>query len=402
MFELLLASPLVGRMTERPVISLIIVAAVLFTFRLAAIIIYNSFFHPLAKYPGPWYLAISDVFYARMIVGGHVHTTMLQLHENYGEIVRIAPNDLSFTGAGAWKDIYGHRSSGGQFRKDPKFYFTDEETRASNIFTASDPAEHARQRKMLAHAFSAKALNEQEGTIRKYIDELMIAIREESAKDKPLNMVEYFNWATFDIIGDMGFGEPFGCLERRQTDPWVSKILSTASFLGWDVALSRLPWPFNVLGQFAVPKKIREDRITHIDDSKKKIMKRLNSKSDRKDFVSYFTKGDGHSMTDWQLATNSHTLIFAGSETTASMLAAWMYCILSTPSTYEKLRDEIRSEFSSTDEITLQKLVALPYLNATLNEALRMYPPVPLAMPRVSPKGGGMVDGHHIPEGVSS
>jgi cytochrome P450 len=401
MFEFLLDSPLGDRMSQNPVVSLLICAAAICALRLTAIIVYNLYLHPLAKYPGPWHLAISDVFYARMIVGGNVHNQLLQMHEKYGEVVRIAPNDLSFTGAGAWKDIYGHRPAGSTLLKDPRFYFTDEETRATNIFTTKDPVEHARQRKMLSHAFSAKALNEQEGTIRKYIDELMIAIRGESAKGNPLDMVEYFNWATFDIIGDMGFGEPFGCLERRQTDPWVSKILSTASFIGYDIALNRLPWPFNVLGQYAVPKKIRDDRITHIDDSKKKILKRLDSKSDRKDFVSYFTKGEGHGMTEWQLATNSHTLIFAGSETTASMLASWMYCLLANPRTYEILRDEIRGAFKSTDEITLQKLVALPYLNATLNEALRMYPPVPLAMPRVSPKGGVTIDGHLVPEGVS-
>lgn len=43
-----------------------------------------------------------------------------------GDIVRWAPNELSFANSAAWKDIYSPRKSGQIFTKDPKFYLSDE------------------------------------------------------------------------------------------------------------------------------------------------------------------------------------------------------------------------------------------------------------------------------------
>ena len=43
-----------------------------------------------------------------------------------GEVVRWAPDELSFSSAAAWKDIYNPRKSGDLFMKDHKFYITDD------------------------------------------------------------------------------------------------------------------------------------------------------------------------------------------------------------------------------------------------------------------------------------
>lgn len=50
----------------------------------------------------------------------------------------------------------------------------------------------------------------------------------------------------------------------------------------------------------------------------------------------------------------------------------------------------------------MDKLAQLPYLNDCLEEALRIFPPVPIGLLRVVPKGGSMIDGHFIPAGVCS
>ena len=73
-------------------------------------IIYNIWFHPLSKFPGPKYAAASDFFYSKTVVGGESHTVTQKLHEQYGDVVRVAPDELSFASASAWKDIYATRS----------------------------------------------------------------------------------------------------------------------------------------------------------------------------------------------------------------------------------------------------------------------------------------------------
>ena len=75
----------------------------------------------------------------------------------------------------------------------------------------------------MSYAFSAKAILEQEELIIKYVDMLTVTIEEEGKKAN-VNLVEMFNWTTFDILGELGFGEPFGSLRNRKTDERVAVI----------------------------------------------------------------------------------------------------------------------------------------------------------------------------------
>ena len=76
----------------------------------------------------------------------------------------------------------------------------------------ANDAEHARQRRALSHAFSQKALLEQESIIRGYVDLFVERLKPFAQTGEGINMCNWFNFTTFDIIGDMAFGEPFGCL----------------------------------------------------------------------------------------------------------------------------------------------------------------------------------------------
>jgi cytochrome P450 len=110
-------------------------------------------------------------------------------------------------------------------------------------------------------------------------------------------------------------------------------------------------------------------------------------------------KKDEMGMNDWNLAGYAQTLVMAGSETTATSFCGLTYYLCRTPEVYQKLKDEVRGRFKTMDEITIQT-ATFPYLTAVINEVLRIYPPVPIALPRVTPKGGAMVAGVFVPEGV--
>lgn len=84
---------------------------------------------------------------------------------------------------------------------------------ATNLTMAPD-LHHARQRRALAHAFSKQALLEQEPILKGYVDMFVKRLREMAHRGDAANMVSWFNFCTFDIIGDLSFGEPFGCLEE--------------------------------------------------------------------------------------------------------------------------------------------------------------------------------------------
>ena len=75
--------------------------------------------------------------------------------------------------------------------------------------------------------------------------------------------------------------------------------------------------------------------------------------------------------------------------------------LINSPEDYARLKKDIRSAFRSVDEIDARGVMALPFLTACIEETFRIFPPIPIAMPRVVPKGGCTIAGHFVPEGVS-
>lgn len=76
-----------------------------------------------------------------------------KLHETYGEVVRWGPDSLSFIDEAAWRDIYMARQP-----QMKKVFKSPTVNGAHDIFVAPDDV-HSRQRKVLAHAFSEKAVS---------------------------------------------------------------------------------------------------------------------------------------------------------------------------------------------------------------------------------------------------
>ena len=91
----------------------------------------------------------------------------------------------------------------------------------------------------------------------------------------------------------------------------------------------------------------------------------------------------------------------AGGETVATFLAATTYYLVKDgPTTaYRKLCEEIRERYKSEAEIDASSAQQLLYLQAVINEGLRIYPPGSQGFPRLSP--GQVIDGHWVPKGVS-
>jgi cytochrome P450 len=100
--------------------------------------------------------------------------------------------------------------------KDPIHVGAVEAIPGATNLTMADEKDHARQRRALAHAFSQKALMEQEDILQGYVNKFVVRLREMAASGTAANMVSWFNFCTFDIIGDLSFGEPFGCLEEGE------------------------------------------------------------------------------------------------------------------------------------------------------------------------------------------
>jgi cytochrome P450 len=82
-------------------------------------------------------------------------------------------------------------------------------------------------------------------------------------------------------------------------------------------------------------------------------------------------------------------------------MASTVFYLVRNPAALKKVVEEIRSKFSSVDEIVQgPKLNELTYLRACIDEAMRLSPSVGGLLPREVLPGGIIIDGESIPQGV--
>ncbi|KAI5213461.1 hypothetical protein AUEXF2481DRAFT_701441 [Aureobasidium subglaciale EXF-2481] len=382
--------------------SLVIWPVIIYSGYVVSQVIYRAFVHPLSNYQGPFLYAVSYVPYYLDMWLGRMHTVAKDLHDTYGDVVRISPTQLSYNTAGAWKDIYGHRPGKAQLEKDPSFYFKQKE--GPSIFI-SDDADHSRMRRLVSYAFSTQALLEQEPLIMKYVNLLISQLWSEvrGPSHGTLDIVKWFNCTTFDIIGDLAFGEPFDAIQNGEYHPWITNIFKAVQATQMiritnAFPIVKLPLKFKAKKQ----QGSGDARAEHQRYSAELVARRMATETSRKDFMSYILRyNDDKGMSVAEINQTAKVLVLAGSETTATLLSGAIYHLLKNPLTLEKLVDEVRSSYESEHHINLVSSAKLHYLQAVLDEALRLYPPVPGTMPRRTGSEDEFILGRHVPARTS-
>lgn len=238
----------------------------------------------------------------------------------------------------------------------------------------------------------------------RYIDLLVSRLKEQvksGGASTTVDICDWYNYTTFDIIGDLCFGESFHSLENLEHHPWVANIFRGVKFITMLTALSYFP-PADSVSIWCMPQFLRDKISQSFDFTVKRIDRRLQQKTERPDIMAYILQGNSaQGMTRDEIDANMDLLILAGSETTATALSGTTWFLLKNPETMNKLRQEIRSTFRTDSDINVSTLSTLPYLHAVLTEALRLHPPAPVTLPRIVDSGGVQICGIFVPEGVS-
>jgi cytochrome P450 len=214
-------------------------------------------------------------------------------------------------------------------------------------------------------------------------------------------MVENFNLATFDIVSDLSFGESFEGLRTRTPHPWIQAFFYFARLRTIMVQLSALKIPLlsKLMVMLFIP--LASTKLGAMQYTQEKIKKRLDEKTERPDFMSYVLRhNDEKGMSREEIQATFNILMIAGSETTATLLSGCTYLLQKNPHVLQKLQAEIRDAFSTDEDITMISVGQLSYLDAVIEESLRIYPPVPVALTRLTPPEGAAICGYWIPGNV--
>lgn len=394
------------------------IAATVFSVLLATFalsVVYNLYFHPLRKFPGPLLWRATYFPFLRHLLDGTMTFKVGELSEKYGPVVRINPGELAFVDADAWQQIYGHRTGSllgaDEFSKAAVFYHARGVPRSIATETREN---HTIIRRQLSHGFSERSMREQEPLIGKYVDLLIKRLREhcfvedgeplgpadeKQTTHKPrraLDLKTWYNWTTFDIIGDLAFGESLQCLEKAVYHPWIEAVNGALSFASVGMAVKYLGLEGLLL---PVARWLSSGRKAHQQIVSDMLRRRMALEGGRDDLIEGLLKKKDDWNIDFEtLRANAGTLIIAGSETTATLLTGATFLLLTNPDKMKRLVAEVRSSFKSNDEITLTSVGSLTYMLACLTESMRRYPPAPIGLPREVPKGGAEVAGHIVAE----
>ncbi|KAI8947240.1 cytochrome P450 [Xylaria longipes] len=364
--------------------------------------VYSLYFHPLARYPGPKLAAISQVWFAWVWLSGRYPTIIQGTHKKYGNVIRIAPNELSFNTIQAHHDIYSTPSRNGKkpFTKDPTFYNNGDSVRV--LFYEIDTTEHAWQRKLLAAGFSAGSMRYQEHLVHRYVDLFMQKIGKLSATSRGVgvNIAEVMLWLGFDIMGEMTFSESFGAVEASKAHFWISLLRDGAHAAILPALAQRMPLLRSVI-PYLVSKSAIENRVKHYAYTEETVRKRvrLQEEDPSRETSDLFGPVIASGKLDWaSLVSLAQAMVIAGADTVSHALTGATYFLCANPECLKALQDEIRG-LGHYDELTGARLASLRYLNAVIEETLRIFPPIAFGLPRVSP--GDYVDSHFVPSGVT-
>lgn len=328
------------------------------------------------------------------------------IHDQYGPMVRVAPDEISFIDAAAGRDIYAARQGQPRFPKNP-VWMGDDVPRGNSIVSANED-DHSKIRRVWGRAFSEAALKDQEPVVQQFVGKFIVNLREratnaaDGSTGGTVNIVEWLNFLMFDLTSDLSFGESFGCLEKGEVHPWMAMIFSHFKSSTLIASIRFYPYLYKLL-VWSLPKKVLKEQQEHFRMSCDKVQRRLNSEKSRPDFLQHVLEHRGSAaagLTEAEIEKTAATMIVAGSETTATLLTAILCHLVDCPHINDRLSQEIRSAYNDEEEMTPASLIKLPYLGAVIQETLRIAPPVPTGMPRIVPPGGAFVCGQWLPENV--
>ncbi|KAI9296060.1 cytochrome P450 [Neoconidiobolus thromboides FSU 785] len=348
-------------------------------------VIYNLFFSPLRKIPGPLINQFFPFLLRYYLFNGTIHLYVTKLHEKYGKTIRLNWDNVSFSSDEAANQIYSTYT----FPKSKRtngFQIIGE-----TILSTRDREFHRQRKKILAFSFSDKTISNIEYLVKRNVDILVNKIEKMALEEKDFNIGLFFHYFSFDVIGDVAYGKSFDMLKNgyHPVIGWIKNFFFLAV----------------LVSSFSFLKHFKFESVTQLYKFSYEAVKNAKEHSDRVTILSTLINASnpdtGKTLSEKEIVEESIIQLVAGSDTTSNSLIWTFYLLSKYPETYNRLKEELIDKFPNKEEITFDKCKESVYLRAVIYESLRILPVVAGNLIRNVPKGGKVIEGYFVPENTT-
>ncbi|PIL32204.1 cytochrome P450 [Ganoderma sinense ZZ0214-1] len=349
--------------------------------------------HPLASFPGPVAFRTSKLWMAGCAAAGRECFVVKALHEEYGDVVRTGPNELSIRDP----SLVGRIMGAAGLQKGPNYLGMTLTHDGLPMVGIQDVDEHLRRRRSWNRGLNSAALKEYEPLLAGRVAELARLLP--TLQEKVIQLDDQFAQISHKIMSDMAFGENSKIMEGDQKKFWAqldSGVIFAAFF-------SHVPW----LGFYAMLIPLVAGPLqAFLGRCREFAIKRMLQGSEKRDLFYYLNHEDQPNRPSppiHQLVDDGVLAIVAGSDTTSTALTSFFYCLLTHSEVYAALLQEVDNCYQD-GETTLNtaRHGKLPYMDAVINESLRVFPPAPNGSLRQVPRNAGVHAGTiFIPPGTA-
>ncbi|KAK5939217.1 hypothetical protein PMZ80_008520 [Knufia obscura] len=368
----------------------------------------RRYLSPLRKYPGPFLASGTRLYSLILTARGRTHEDHVALHRKYGSIVRIQPNQLSFSSPEAARQIL---SPGKGFHKT-NFYWVFPPYNNPDIFTEVRENVHATKKRFVNQPYSLASFQ----ALAPWIDQTIKVLTRKldfyaERSTKTIDLGNFLHWFAFDVLGEAAFSSSFGFVEQERDVDGAIKFIDTVQ--QYDGIVGQIPFldyllrrsPYWDYLPFVSP--LTNNYITRTALGQMTAREDGTAVVGRRDLLSQLFEAhekDPEKFDKGSVFAVAHGAIFAGSDSTASTMQTFMWNVLNNKAVYDKLTEEILAADRNGDlgEIVTweESQKCLPYFQACLKEAMRVGPAVGLAIYRKVPGAGTEIDGVFVPGGT--
>ncbi|KAG8160751.1 hypothetical protein KVR01_009015 [Diaporthe batatas] len=365
----------------------------------------------LRHFPGPPTASISYLWAFLSVIRGRCDTAIVSAQKKYGKAVRISPNGImiydpeTFWQINSARSAYGRSGWYGSAKLHPE---------GDSVLSEMDTARHDKRKANLVGGFSGKRLASLEASVDDRLASLVNYIRRK-VRDVPgnrvkLNFSKIIRWWQLDLVTLVAFGVPWGDL-ADETDHYTF-LSAMDSALPFIHSVSMVPFlRMLVFSKFvlwlAAPKVTdKEGMGRSIREMRETVDSHFENPNETKpgqkhpDMLGeWIAKGHDKKSCELDLAI----LMPAGTETSVTVIRGVLLHILSSPTVYQQLKQDIADGIKDgriSRPITNGQAKAMPYLQAVINEGMRMTPPVINGFAKKVPPGGDTICGKFVPEGT--